>query len=63
MSEAEREKFQLIKNINDQELILQHLESSTSNLQAQLSKLKEQNQRMEQPEIDVYMYTNMNMCV
>ena len=56
MSVAEKERFQLAKTINDQELAVQQLETSIANLKSQLAKLKEQNARLEEPELDVYAY-------
>lgn len=56
MSLAEKERFQLAKSINDQELAIQQLETSIANLKSQFSKLKEQNVKLEEPELDVYAY-------
>lgn len=56
MSEAEREKFQLIKAINDQELAVQQLDSAVAAAKAQLSKVKQQSAAIDQPNIDIYSY-------
>jgi septal ring factor EnvC (AmiA/AmiB activator) len=57
MSAAEKEKFQFVKSINDQELTIQQLETSINNMKHQLAKLRQQNAQLEQPEIDIYAYS------
>ena len=56
MSIVDKEKFGLVKSINDQEIAIQQLESSIANMKNQLKRLQEENAALQNPEIDVYAY-------